>query len=162
MWNFIIKLANFNNINDILNILEQRCIWMEKSNINQWKPNSYTITFNKHYFKEQINNKKIYIAILNQKVCGVFLLDNFDKLWNNSEPALYIHHLATDIHFKGLGRIIIEYIKLIASQQNKNYIRLDCVSDNKKLNAYYEKLGFNLVETGTIKTYNYNLRELKL
>ena len=162
MEKLIIELAKLKDINPILNILEKRCIWMEKNNIKQWKSNSYTSSFNYNYFSREIKKKTLYIARINTKVGGLFLIKEEDKLWEDSESAFYIHHLATDINYKGLGKIIIEYIKYIALRCNKSYIRLDCVKDNKKLNNYYKKLRFYLKGNGKIRDYKYSLRELRL
>lgn len=157
-----LELANLKDIKSIINILENRCVWMERNNIRQWKSNSYTVSFNVDYFKEEIEKKRVYVARVNRKVCGIFLLRDNDSLWQDFENAFYIHHLATDMDYNGLGRIMIEYIKYIALNHNKTFIRLDCVKDNEKLNKYYEKLGFALKLSGTIRTYEYNLRELKI
>lgn len=162
MKNVKIEFANFDDINDILKILEQRCLWMEKNNIKQWESNSYTVTFDYKYFEEQIKHNKVYVAKIDKVVCGLFLLSDIDNLWSDSVDSLYIHHLATDMNYSGLGKIMIDKIKQIALQNNKSYIRLDCVRENKKLNKYYEKLGFVLKKSGIIGSYNYNLRELKL
>lgn len=162
MENLRIELAKLKDINHIINILENRCIWMERNNIKQWESNSYTLSFNNDYFKKEIEKKTLYVARINIKICGVFLIRDDDKLWEDYKSALYIHHLATDINYKGLGRVMIEYIKYIAIRYNKRYIRLDCVKNNERLNNYYQKLGFNLKETGIIRDYEYNLRELCL
>lgn len=162
MDNITIYLAIKKDIRDILNILEQRCIWMEEKNIEQWESNSYTVTFNYKYFKNEIENNNVYVAKIDNKVRGVFLLREYDKFWKDSKNSFYIHHLATDINYPGLGKIMINKIKEIASQNNKLYVRLDCVKENKKLNKYYEKLGFVLKKSGIINSYNYNLRELKI
>lgn len=161
--NLHIIIANLEDINSIIELLEKRCIWMENNNIDQWKCNSYTLTFNQNYFKEQINQKRVYVAKINNTVCGVFLLKYEDpKFWNTYDNAIYIHHLATDINYKGLGKLMINKIKEIALKKGISYIRIDCVSKNKKLNDYYNSLGFILKGSGVINNYNYNLRELKL
>lgn len=49
MENLRIELAKL-KVNPIINILENRCIWMEENNIKQWKSNSYTLSFNNEYF----------------------------------------------------------------------------------------------------------------
>lgn len=157
-----IELAELKDIKCILNILEERCIWMENNNIEQWESNSYTVSFDEYYFNQEINKKRVYVAKINTKICGIFLLKDNDSLWKDSENAFYVHHFATDINYKGLGKIIIEYIKYLALRQDKTYIRLDCVKNNEKLNNYYEKLGFILRKSGIRRSYEYNLREFKI
>jgi len=162
MENLIIELAKSEDIKVILDILEKRCIWMEMNNIEQWRRNSYTLSYNDDYFTKEIEKNRVFVAKINMKVRGVFLLRENDSLWDESGISFYIHHFATDINYKGLGRIIIEYIKYIALKHNKSYIRLDCVKNNEKLNNYYEEMGFVLKKHGKIRNYEYNLRELRL
>ena len=157
-----IEFAKSEDIKAILNILEKRCIWMEMNNIEQWRRNSYTLSFNDVYFTKGIEKNMVFVAKINMKVRGIFLLREDDPLWDDSEGAFYIHHFATDINYKGLGRIIIEYIKYIALKYNKTYIRLDCVKNNEKLNNYYEEIGLCLKKSGKIRNYEYNLRELRV
>lgn len=43
----------------------------------------------------------------------------------------------------------------------KDYLRIECLSSNKKLNDLYEKHGFKYVREGQ-DYYNYTLREWKV
>ena len=52
--------------------------------------------------------------------------------------------------------------KDIAKNNNKEYLRLDCLTKNKKLNDIYEKHGFILKHTGHQDYYSYSLREYSL
>ena len=80
--------------------------------------------------------------------------------------VIHIHHLATDINYKGIGARIIDEIKHIAQKEAKNSIRLDNIGSNKKLNEYYEKHGFcqiAIIESEKYDGTNFGiLRELKV
>lgn len=54
----------------------------------------------------------------------------------------YIHNLATDVHEKGLGRLILQQIESLARAEGRRCLRLDCAVDNAFLNTYYESLGY--------------------
>ena len=49
-----------------------------------------------------------------------------------------------------------------AKKNNKEYLRLDCVSDNEKLNNYYKTLGFECVGHIKMKSWSENLWQIKL
>lgn len=162
--NIKIKLATKYDVDQILNIIYQKCVWLKENNIDQWDIENYIKIYNKKYFLNMINDEKLFIAQLDNIVIGVFLLKSTDvEYWENkTDLAFYIHHLATKNGFKGLGKIIIDFCIEYSKNNKKDYLRLDCKSDNKKLNNYYEKMGFLLKGSGNIYNYSYNLRELKL
>ena len=158
-----ILLATEDDIEEFHKIIISRCKWFEEKNINQWKVTSYPIRYNINYFKEQMNN--LYIIKNNNEVLGGFLLkDNDEKYWSDSNnvKAYYIHHLATKIGIKGLGKLLISFAINKSKQDKKDYLRLDCVALNKKLNEYYRQLGF--VYSGKIQIKNWceNLWQIKL
>ncbi len=106
---------------------------------------------------------KLLVAKFDNKVCGVMLLKDEDKdYWNTDDHSYYIHHLATDINLKGVGKKLIDYAKEQCRINNKKYLRLDCYQESEFLNNYYQKIGFNKVGSGTEENYSYNLWEMKI
>jgi len=59
--------------------------------------------------------------------------------------SLYLHRLAIILAYmkKGMGRRILAWIQKHGS--DKEYLKLDCVADNIKLNHFYQEIGFELV-----------------
>ena len=57
---------------------------------------------------------------------------------------------------------MIDFAQKEAKKNKKEYLRLDCVSDNKKLNNYYQKLNFENVGSIQIKNWSENLWQIKL
>lgn len=84
-----------------------------------------------------------------QTVC--FWTTTFDDpfIWGekNNDPAVYIHRISTSNHFRGnnLVQQIVEWAKNFALENNKVYIRMDTVGENKKLIAHYTKSGFTFL-----------------
>lgn len=98
----------------------------------------------------------LFVAKLNNKVCGVMLLKNEDGIyWKNNDPSYYIHHLATDINTKGVGKKLIDFAKEESKLNKKKYLRLDCYQESVFLN-YYKKIGFHNVGSGKYGTRNGN------
>ena len=94
------------------------------------------------------------------------MIQLFSNYADRDENIIYIHHLATDINYKGVGKQILKSIKKIAIDMNKKIIRVDNISTNQKLNEYYEKNGF--IQVGIIDPDKYDgknagiLREFKI
>ena len=84
--------------------------------------------------------------------------------WSDCDnvKAYYIHHFVAKIGENGLGKIMIDFAQKEAKKNKKEYLRLDCVSDNKKLNNYYQKLNFENVGSIQIKNWSEDLWQIKL
>lgn len=78
------------------------------------------------------------------------------------EKAFFIHHLATDFNYSGIGKDLIYFAREQAKIYHKKYLRLDCFKSNSKLNHYYQELGFELRGSGKEGGYDYNLWEMKI
>jgi ribosomal protein S18 acetylase RimI-like enzyme len=91
-----------------------------------------------------------------------------ERIWGQQPPnAGYIHRLAVrqDLHGQGLGKTIIDWVLAEVARHNRQYLRMDCDSANKKLCEYYEGLGFKEAGKKLIepyKDYYATLYELEL
>ena len=119
----IIKLANKDDIPSILEILQQRCKWLEENKIEQWENESYTELYNADYFIEVMNIYKLYVVKELNEVIGVFLLKDKDKeYWKDEEKAYYIHHFATKLGYPRNRRKNIKiYRRFGKTKWNKVY-----------------------------------------
>lgn len=160
---YTIETAKREDLDGIHKIIYDRCLWFLKNELKGWNIEYYPKKYNKKYFLEQMKINKLFVIKLDNKVCAVMLLKDTDKeYWKDSEPAYYIHHLATDINLKGLGEKLIKYAKKQCELNNKKYLRLDCFKESLFLNSYYQHQGFKNVGSGTKEEYNYNLWEMKI
>lgn len=68
------------------------------------------------------------------------------QIWGsrNADPAVYIHRIATNPAFRGLGFVkdIVQWAKDYARQHQKEFVRLDTVGENHGLIAHYTACGF--------------------
>ena len=157
--NVFIRKANKEDIDDCIKIIIEKSKWLKDKGINQW---TSFFTRDNSYFIEKVEKKILYVVSLNNEICATFVLQEEDDYWENDNKALYIHHLAVKDGYKGLGRYIIEQIKLIVKNSKKEYIRLDHVADNEKLSKYYDSLNFVIKKQLYVERYNCILRELKV
>ena len=128
----------------IMNIIQNRCKWLSDNNIEQW---NVTKTYNIDYYLGKINDEKFYVAVQDGKIVGTFMLQEKSQYAEYDENIIYIHHLATDINYSGIGKIIIEEIKELAKIKLKKVLRLDNIATNDRLNKYYEENGFKKIAT---------------
>lgn len=101
---------------------------------------------------EEIRRGQQYKIVIDKQVACVFLLADSDPIiWEekNKDPAIYIHRIATNPLFRGQNFVvkIIDFVKIIAKQKQKEFIRMDTTAGNERLNYYYEQCGFNIVAT---------------
>lgn len=158
-----IEKATMDEIDDIHQLIYDRCLWFLEKGVKGWNIEYYPNKYDNNYFIEQMKINKLLVAKLHNKVCGVMLLKEEDRdYWSNDDSSYYIHHLATDINQKGIGKKLIDYAKELCKINNKKYLRLDCYTESFFLNNYYQNLGFNKVGSGKKENYNYNLWEMKI
>lgn len=117
----------------------------------------------KSEFEEIISKGCYFILEKNNEIIAGFELSTDSKYWNNDKTkAYYIYKLVTRVGNKEIGNIIFDICKDLAKTNNKEYLRLNCLSTNKKLNDIYNNHGFKFVKKCSNETYNYSLRELKI
>lgn len=158
-----IVLAQKEDLKAAHQLLVIRCQWFIENHIHGWNINTYPVQYNEQYLEEQMQSNKVYVAKEEGKIIGIMLLKSEDKeYWTDDVKAYYLHHFATDPHYQGIGKKMIEFAKEIAKQDGKNYLRLDCFESNAKLNGYYANLGFKSKGVGKIGNYEYRLWEVSL
>ena len=82
------------------------------------------------------------------------MLQFTSQYYEENSDSIHIHHFATDIQYKGVGKEIINKIKEIALSNSKKSIKLDNIGSNKGLNEYYERNGFHQIEIIEPKKYD--------
>ncbi|MFB7817136.1 GNAT family N-acetyltransferase [Paenibacillus chitinolyticus] len=124
-------------------------------------------TFTPEYFAELMADCELFIAYSGGEAVGCFTLQWSDKLlWGERDrgDAGYLHRLVVTRKRSGLrlGTRLLEWAEDYIRQTGKTYFRLDCMSENARLNAYYRNAGFVYLETVTGDGWSANLYEKKL
>jgi protein-tyrosine phosphatase len=96
------------------------------------------------------------------RTIGLFRLRGEDGYWPaatgaSPEAAGYVYSLAlcNDACGYGIGQQILQWIGDFLREQQRRYLRLDCVAANARLRQYYEEQGF--VYCGQIVDGDYTL-----
>jgi len=76
------------------------------------------------------------------------------KIWGerNAEPSVYIHRIATNPEYRGQNLVtaIVAWARQHALENDKRFIRIDTVGNNKKLIAHYQSCGFRFLGLETL------------
>ena len=155
-----LKKANIIDIDEIINMYAERMRWFKENEIKQWS--KYLTNHSKSEFEQAIENGNYYILTKNDNIIAGFEISTDSHYWNDDTTnAYYLYKIVVKVGYKNIGKEIFEFAKQIAKENKKDYLRIDCVSSNKKLNQIYNKHGFEYVREGK-DYYNYTLRECKV
>jgi ribosomal protein S18 acetylase RimI-like enzyme len=98
----------------------------------------------------EIEEQRQWKIIVDDSIACVFATTfNDPYIWEekDKDPSVYIHRIATHQEHRGSNFVtaIVEWAKAYAKENNRKFIRLDTVGENKGLINYYKKCGFNFL-----------------
>ena len=150
MHHLTFAIASQSHQSTILQILQETQKWLWDQGINQW-----TLPFEAEWIDESIKNQEFFIVNIQHETAAVFRLTNNDLMWGDTaDNAIYIHSLSVQHGWRGhgIGKHILDWIEVYAAQNNRRYLRLDCMAYNSILCRYYQQAGF--VKCGLIDIQN--------
>lgn len=145
-----IKVATTHDSSVIINMLKQIAKWMKDNDINQWR--FLLDGGDDEEIEQAISNKETYIVLKDHEIVATFTLLYKQSEWDGhiwgddiSSKSLYLHRLAIIPTYmkKGIGKSILTWIQ--DNAHDKEYLKLDCVTDNIKLNNFYKCNAFELI-----------------
>lgn len=164
-----IQKASLDNLQMVISLLKECAKWMKDGNIDQWR---FLLEGGEDpEIKSAIERNETYTVMTNEQLVATFTLSPQQTEWDvhifgedEVDNCLYLHRLAVSPSFmnKGLGKEILNWIELNAKEKHdKDYIKLDCVANNRKLNQFYVDNGFQyLGESDRHSKYKKHLRRL--
>lgn len=151
--------ANMNDFDKIVELYSERSNWFEDNGISQWQ--NYLENHPREEFITAIKNSNFYLLKKDNEIVAGFELSDKNSFWEDDKNAYYIYKVVTKVGYRDLGKYIFGLCECFARRDGKKYLRLECKSDNKKLNDMYEEYGFEFI--GTIQSYcELALREKEL
>ncbi len=158
--NIIFKKATIDNIDEIINLYVKRMVWFKQNGIKQWS--KYLTNHPKEQFIQVIEKGNYYILKKDNDIIAGFEISTDSNFWkDNKSNAYYLYKVVSKVGYKSLGSEIFKIAKNITRTSGKAYLRIECLSSNKKLNELYDKYGFKYVKEGQ-DYYHYTLREWKV
>ncbi|QES50429.1 N-acetyltransferase [Streptomyces venezuelae] len=120
--------------------------WMRASGIDQWKPGEKDAA----HFTARMRDGEVWIAAdADGRVAGAYeLWWSDEEAWGVQPPvAGYVHRLMVERETApaGTGRRMLEHAERRIARTGRERARLDCVSTNPRLLAYYRDAGYRVV-----------------
>lgn len=150
---YLICQATSEHFEAMLNIFLETAEWLRSKGIRQW--GHFVDGYGRDDITASIDSGSAYVVLQGDTVIGTVCVLIEPEEWDhhiwpdtNLEDSVMIHRLAVSRDFAGMGigKHIITWVENgLQFPSAKKYIRLDCVGDNEKLNAYYVSQGFEKV-----------------
>ena len=145
---YLFRQITKNEIKTIFDLIQSRVEWMNEVGIKQWNCTDYADVYPLSHYEKCFERKEIFVLEekSTKEIICVGVLKHYDERWENcSDDAFYLHHFASKVGEKGVGKIFLECAERYAKQYDKDYIRLDSAIDNETLTKYYSDLGYEAV-----------------
>lgn len=163
----MIRKANLNDLESIMNITKEIVKEMKSAGNPQWHDNYPT----KEDFTIDINNNTLYVYE-EERVVGFICIakdieNDYEKVLESSKEEAYIvHRLGIDKNFRksGIATKLMSFAEELATKNNIYLIKADTEVNNQKMNALFKKLGYHQISTLTWSDNDglYNYYEKKL
>lgn len=140
----IIANSTRKDIGEILRLYEIARDLQKSKNAVVWP------VFDIELVEMEVTEKRQWKIVLDNQVACVWATTFDDPLiWEerNNDPSVYIHRIATNPIFRGrnLVKEIARWSKSYAKQNDKRFVRLDTVGENRGLIGHYKKCGFEFL-----------------
>ncbi len=132
------RVARPDQAADVLSVLDEAAAWLQTRGIAQWPAR-----FEPAWVEDAIRRGETWLVEADGLVEATVTLDWSDPVWADTEgSAGYVHRMAVRRQGAGLGRVILDWAAEVARHRGCGALRLDCVTSNGRLRAYYEAAGF--------------------
>ncbi|MCX4822624.1 GNAT family N-acetyltransferase [Streptomyces sp. NBC_01142] len=140
-----VRPAADDDVESLVALYDGAARWMRRNGIDQWKPGDKDTA----HFRLRIKEGEVWIAETGGRPVGAYELWWEDlPAWGIQAPvAGYVHRLMTDRATApcGLGRVLLAHAEQRIADAGREFVRLDCLSGNSRLRAYYEAVGYRVV-----------------
>ena len=132
------------DIDFILDLYKSATAYQKERFISHWPE------FDREMVINEIVEKRQWKMIIDSEVVCIWATTFSDPLiWEdrNIDPSVYIHRITTNPNFRGKGLVkkIVEWSKNYATENKKNFVRMDTVGENDKLIEHYTSCGFDFL-----------------
>ncbi|MEU9028273.1 GNAT family protein [Streptomyces sp. NPDC048383] len=134
------------DVGTLVDLYDQAARWMQKRGIEQWKPGEKDAA---HFVKKMREGEVWLAGDPDRRIVGAYeLWWSDEEAWGVQPPvAGYVHRLMVDRRTApaGAGRRMLEHVERRVARSGLARVRLDCVSTNPRLLAYYRNAGYRVV-----------------
>ncbi|WP_152392561.1 GNAT family N-acetyltransferase [Paenibacillus guangzhouensis] len=145
--NLEIRKATIDECETIFDLWIGSARWLQSKGIDQWNPSHFKIDQVRDCFEQ---GYELFLARWRDEVVGTCMICWSDAfIWKelDHDDAGYIHRFAVSRRHVGLaiGRQLLQWAEDYIRSQGKHVVRLDCMTDNPRLNQYYQSCGYEFV-----------------
>lgn len=113
--------------------------------------------FERQLVATEIAENRQWKLIIDEQIACVWATTFSDEqIWEekNKDYAIYIHRIATNPDFRGHNFVaqIVQWAKVYAKNNDKDFVRLDTLGNNVKLIEHYTNAGFNFLGMFDLKS----------
>jgi ribosomal protein S18 acetylase RimI-like enzyme len=136
-----VRRAAPQDLDTVVAILSEAARWLLGRGIRQWPD-----PFPRDRAAALLERGEFYLARVDGEPAATFaLLWSDPGFWGEQPPvAGYVHAIAVRRAYagRGLGEQLLDWAEEQVAAAGREFLRLDCMSDNSVLREYYERLGF--------------------
>jgi GNAT superfamily N-acetyltransferase len=132
------RVARPDQAAEVLSVLDEAAAWLQERDIDQWPAR-----FEPSWVEDAIRRGETWLVEADGSVEATVTLDWSDPVWADTEgSAGYVYRMAVRRQGAGLGSVIVAWAAEVSLRRGCGALRLDCVTSNGRLRAYYEAAGF--------------------
>ncbi|MEU7104798.1 GNAT family N-acetyltransferase [Streptomyces stramineus] len=140
------RLAGDADLATLVRLRDDSARWMLAQGITgQWQPGE----LGEDHFRRIMASGEVWLAEAGGRVAGAWELWWADQdAWGPQPPvAGYVHRLMVDRSSArpGVGRLLLRAAERRVAEVGREFVRLDCLAGNARLNAYYVDEGYRPV-----------------
>lgn len=141
------RLADDADLPALVRLRDDAARWMLANGVtNQWQPGQLD---EDHFRRTVARGGEVWLAEAEGRVTGAWELWWEDEdAWGPQPPvAGYVHRLMVDRGSAepGDGLLLLRAAERRVAAAGRAFVRLDCLADNARLNAYYLDAGYRVV-----------------
>lgn len=157
-----LRLSNVEDLDGLM-LITSRCIdHLNRQGIYQWDE----IYPSRNDFNDDIVTQSLYSIVDDDLLLGCICINHteypgYEKAdWHGSDFYV-IHKMIIDPknEGQGLGKSAMLYAEMMAGENRKDSIRLDCFKDNERANRFYQNLGYVIRGQTPFRKGRFNLYE---
>ena len=142
----LIREANFNDVDSIMDIIKQIIAEMKESKNTQWDE-TYPKAEN---FKQDIEEGSLYVDEFKGDIVGFICVNDSEPEeyknidWISDEKSLVLHRMGINPKYrrKGKAKNLIRYAENLAMRNGIMYLKTDTNSMNTKMRSLFKTCGF--------------------
>lgn len=130
-------------------MIERRIDYLRERDIHpSWADRDYLNVFPVEYFERVVRDGVLYVGDMEGVIvaCATLHHGDFPRWEDDGLPSYYVHNLASDPRFSGLGSEMLDYCERVAVNTGRKALRLDSIKGNDFLENFYRKRGFVFVK----------------